>query len=466
MALRGTTMTRRLTIAAAIAAGTASIGAPVLAQGTGGEAATLRAEIDALRSRLDDLEARREEAAEPSVVAERADRGVTLTVAGRINQALLHARQGSQDQFFIADNDGSGSRFEFLAATEVGGLTTGVEIVVSAEVNSTDEIDFGSNIGSEDDDNALGDFRQAHWFVESERLGYLSIGQGDTAAEDTAHADLSGTDFAGSGSDVDDIAGGLQFSGDRNAFLDAFDGSLIDGDDDELDDFFDMQDGSRALRVLYVTPEFAGAALKFSLQNDDESLEGRGDGDEEEGGLSAAVGVEYGTEFGDGGEFALEASYRRERSTEFVEGVNDAGFFDLVEEEREDEVIVGSASLLLPSGLNVTVAGSRGDLDGSDEDTTAVFAKVGYIADLVPQGETRFTLDYFRGRNNDTFAAPGGDLPTAQSVGLFAVQDLRELNTELYVGARVYRLDGVFADGVERDVDDLTAVIAGARVRF
>ena len=458
-------MTSRIAIAAALAA--AAMGGPAPAQDRGAqdmgaEAAGLRSEVDALRSRLDELEARQQEAAEPSVVAERAGRGVTLTLAGRVNQALLHAEQGDQDQAFVVDNDGSGSRFELLAETSLGELSTGVEIAVSAEVNSTDEIDFGSNEENDDALSDLGDFRQAHWFIESERLGYLSIGQGDTAAEDTAHVDLSGTDFAGSGSDVDDIAGGLQFSGEGDGFAGAVDGSLVEGDDDELDDFFDMQDGSRALRILYRTPEFDGAALKFSLQNDEESLEGREDGDEEEGGLSAAVGVEYGAEFGDGGELALEASYRREESTEPV--FDDLGF-PAGEDDLTDEFVVGSASILLPSGLNFTVAGSRGPIDGA-EDTTAAFAKIGAIAELTSLGETRFTLDYFRGRNNDAFAAPDGELPTAESIGLFAVQDLRELNTELYVGARLYRLDGVFVEGTEVDVDDLTAAIAGARVRF
>ena len=444
-------MTSRIATAAAVAA----LSGPAWAQGTSGEAAALRAEIDALRSRLDDLETRREEAAEPSVVAERVDRGVTLTVAGRVNQALLHAGQGSRDQTFVVDNDASGSRFELLAETEIGGLSTGVEIVVSAEVNTTDEIDFGANEENEDDDgHALGDFRQAHWFIASERLGSLSIGQGDTAAEDTAHADLSGTDLAGAGSDVDDIAGGLVFE--------AEDGTALA----ELDDFFDMQDGSRALRVLYRTPEWGGAALKVSLQNDAESLEGE-DGDGDEGGLQPAVGIEYGLEFGSGAEFALDASWRREQATRRVDLLDAAGAFaGATERERRDEFVVGSASVLLPSGLNFTVAGSRGFIDGSDEDTTAAFAKIGYVASLTPLGETRFSLDAFRGRNAADFAAPDGELPTARSIGLFAVQELHDLNTEIYIGARRYALDGVGLEGSSLEVDDLTAVIAGARVRF
>ena len=55
-------MIPRIAIAAALAPGAALPGS-VSAQGAGGEAAALRAEIDALRSRLGDIEARQEEAA-------------------------------------------------------------------------------------------------------------------------------------------------------------------------------------------------------------------------------------------------------------------------------------------------------------------------------------------------------------------------------------------------------------------
>ena len=257
---------------------------------------------------------------EPAVEAEH-DRA-RLTFSGQVNAALLYAHQGDRDQVFVIDNDASGSRFGMLAKTDFGDWATGVDVVVSAEVNSSDEVDFGEGFDAVDDNSVLGDFRQAHWFVEHPGFGRLSIGQGDTAAEDTAHADLSGTDFAGSGSDVDDIAGGLVLS--------AGDGTELA----ELDNFFDMQDGVRALRVLYETPELAGG-LSFKASLDDGSIAGDR--------LQPAVGVG----FAGGVEVAAEASWRREH----------AG-------EGGDTFIVGSASILLPSGWNVTVADPAGTSTG------------------------------------------------------------------------------------------------------
>jgi type II secretory pathway pseudopilin PulG len=429
----------------AVAAVLVLVAAPVAAQDQQAEIEALRQQLEALQQRIDELETRQqetvqqlEEVPQPTIETERADRGARVVLAGRINQALLYATQDDQDQLFIADNDASGSRFEFLAESDFGEFTSGVEIVVSAEVNSTDEIDFGSTLGSIDDGNALGDFRQAHWYVEHPRFGYFSIGQGDTAAEDTAHVDLSGTSFAGAGSDVDDIAGGLGFISEE-PYIDADGASTRELT--ELDDFFDMQDGDRALRVIYNTPRWRGFAASASFQNNDV-----GDG------VSPNVAATYaGTLSGVDVEGAV--SYRRDET-----------------EDEDLDVFVGSASTLLPSGWNFTLAGSYAIRDVVN-DSTAIFGKVGYIREFFDFGETRFSLDAYRGKNAPAdFAAADGDLPTALGVGLFAVQEVYELGTEFYLGGRMYSLDDVFAPTAtgqsEVDVENLWAFITGARVRF
>ena len=362
--------------------------------------------------------------------------GVELIFGGQVNAMILFAEQGPNDQAFVADNDASGSRLEFMAESTLNeSLSAGLEIVVSAEVNSSDAIDFGSNQGAADESSVLGDFRQAHFYVESDRFGYISLGQGDTAAEDTAHVDLSGTDFAGAGSDVDDVAGGLHFFDDDGNDLGA------------LDDFFDMQDGNRAVRVLYETPDFEGFSVVVSAEN---SVSGSDGGEDVfASGLQPAVALTYATEAGFG-EFEAAVSWRRESLNDGV----------------ENEFVVGSASILLNSGINVTFAASRGDTGDQDVNPSAYFVKLGYLNDFFSIGETRFSVDYFYGENNADFGAPGGDLVDATSYGLFAVQEIAKLNTEGYVGLRRYALDDVYVDGTRRDVGDMTAVLAGARVRF
>ena len=176
----------RIGMAATWAVASVCISGPAASQ-SAAEVDDLRRQIGAMQTRLTQIETQQQE----TVTAVRETRqtsatgtgaavdterdGVRLTIAGRVNQEVLFASQGDRDQAFVLDNDASGSRFEFLAETEFSEFTTGVEIVVSAEVNSSDEIDFGETLDAGDDDNALGDFRQAHWFIKSERFGYLSI---------------------------------------------------------------------------------------------------------------------------------------------------------------------------------------------------------------------------------------------------------------------------------------------------
>lgn len=363
------------------------------------------------------------------------EKGLTLSFSGQVNPAMIQADQDTQGAGFLADNDGAGSRLEMRAERAAAGLTFGGEVVVSLEANTTDAIDFPGTRDAPGGQDAFGEFRQAHGFLDSDSFGYVSIGHGDTAAEDTATADVTGTDFAGAGADVDAVVGGLQFLGGGGETL------------DRVDAFFDAQDGSRSLRLFYRTPRYRGFAVMASLAKDALSLETEGGTGR---GVEPAVGLTYSDTL-DGSEVKAEASWRRDRT-----------------EQGDRDVLVASASIHAASGVSAMLAGSLGTSRGAagSKDATMVFAKLGYRRDVFGIGETRFSFDAYHGRNGQDFAAPGGALPRATGYGVFAVQEIARWQTELYAGARLYALDAVFAGGREVEVDDLTALIAGARVSF
>ncbi|MEM7643954.1 MAG: porin [Pseudomonadota bacterium] len=387
-----------------------------------GEIADLQRQVEDLQNQIDEVR----ENDSPVVFTNRDN--VRLTFNGRISAVALYADQGPNDQFFFADNDASGSRFGFTAEADFQDLTAGLRFEIATEVNSTDDIDFGFTPGVADDDSDFGDVRQAHLFFESDRFGYLSIGQGNTAAEDTAHADLSGTSLGGAGSDVDDIAGGISFTPDDGTDL---------GSAGDIDAFFDIQDGFRETRVLYITPDIQGLSLGVSASTND--------GDD---GVEPAVGIYYDAEFG-AIEMESAASWRIEEDG-----------------SDEDNIFVGSASFLHSSGINLTLAGSVGDIEGEDEDTTAFFVKLGYRADLFDFGDTRFSVDYFIGENNFEFASPSGNLPEAESIGVVAVQQISRVNAEIFAGYRYYDVSDVFIGGVETELDEMNVFYTGARIRF
>lgn len=387
-----------------------------------GDVENLQRQVDELQTRVGELS----QSNGSTVGTSRSN--VRLTFSGRLSAGILFAEQGNQDQTFIADNDASGSRFGFRAEADLNDqVTAGFRFEISAEVNSTDDIDFGFTPGVSDDASDFGDVRHANLYIDTP-YGYFSIGQGNTAAEDTAHADLSGTSLAGAGSDVDDIAGGL-------SFLPASGTDL--GSDGDVDAFFDVLDGSRETRFLYRTPEFNGFRFDASFATSDG-----------EDGIDPAIGVFYENEFGDF-EFEAAASWREESN-----GAN------------EDTFIVGAASLLHSSGLNLTIAGGRADIDGQAEDSTSGFVKLGYRDDLFSFGQTRFSVDYFRGENNADFASPAGVLPETESFGISFVQVIDSINTEVFATYRKYSVENAYINGALDEIEDMDVFFIGSRFRF
>jgi hypothetical protein len=427
--MRTSTYTRWLAAGVAAVA-LAGVAGPAAAQSGDSEVRMLRQQMEQLQQRLQKLESKQQETAEEvKKVVEPAvhpDKDVRLELSGRINQGVLFADNGEESDLFVVDNDNSGSRFGLNGEADFGDWTTGTEIVVSLEVNSTDEVAFGQDDAPDTQfgDGDIGDLRQANWYIEHPGFGFLSIGQGDEAGQDASETDLSGTTLVAQ-SDVDDTAGSLQFHSETPGF------ERIE----EVDDFFVNLDGGRTSRVLYETPQFGGFSLRGSLS----------DGD----GLEPAAAINYGAEIG-GYEVEAAAAWRKDN------------------DDEDASTIHGSASILAPFGINVTFAGGTQDPDESDaDDPNFFYGKLGYRADFFEFGDTRFSIDYFLGHNNADFASPDGDLPKATSFGGGVVQKISPLSTELYLGVRSYEVEDLY-DGANKieDPDTLVTVLSGARVRF
>lgn len=412
------------------------------AQSTKDEIAALRAEMERLTARISELEGELTNQQEQIVEVEQRpvtrvepDRsGVTLEVSGRINQAVVYADNGNDSKVFIADNDNSGSRFGLRGEYEWDEWTSGVRLEATFEVNSTDEISFTDSgpVGtSPADGEDFLDLRHAHWYINNPNYGEFSIGFSNTATEEVAEYDLHGTSCCIAQSDVDDIAGGLEFSSSTPGF------ELIP----EVDDFFVNLDGERTSRVFYETPNLFvdGLTVQVSARQDDR--------------IRPDASVRY-----DGG----------------IGDVKLGGGFGYRGEEDAD-VFVGSVAAKW-AGFSVAFAGGVETLDESDTDDPRFFyVSGGYEIDLFYNmieedfGATRFVIDYFNGRNNDDFASPVGELPKAQSFGFGVVQEIKPFGMEAYIGARNYDVEDLF-DGDTGDAiadpDSLWVVWTGARVRF
>ena len=336
---------------------------------------------------------------------------VKAKLYGQVNRGVLYVNDGNSDEYIHVDNDNSSTRIGFVGDAQVtDDLSVGTLIEVQFESNSSSAVDQNNTSGV-----GPNNFTERHLdlFFKSKKFGKLSLGQGSTASDGTSEVDLSGTAIIGYSS-TSDMNGSILFYDDDADML-----SNV-----EIGDVATNMDGlGRRDRARYDTPNFAGFTFSGSLT----------EGDEQD------LAVRYAAKF-PGAKFAAAAAYANRDNSSTIENQYNA-----------------SASILLDNGLNLTVAGGFRDMiDGDRDDPTFFYVKLGYLAELCELGKTAFAIDY--GKYYDI--AQNDD--ESDTIGLFAVQNLNKVGSELYFGYRWNSLD----NRPGTDYNDIHSVLTGARVKF
>lgn len=336
--------------------------------------------------------------------------GIKLKVSGQVNRALLFTDDGNNTEQFFVDNDNSSTRFRFTGSGNLDSDTkVGFVIETQIESNSTADVNQKAKTTN---NNATFTERKLEVYFDSKSLGRVTLGQGDMASNGTSEVDLSGTGVVGY-SGVVDMAGGLFFNDKNTDTLTTT----------KVGQVFNNYDGlSRRDRIRYDTPSFGGFKLSASAGD-----RGRWDG--------AAT---YKGSFGD---LAFDSAVAYSS------------------DNKNNEIINGSFSVLQKtSGISLTAAAATVNLDDNTDprDPVMYYVKLGWqTKDLTAYGKTAFAIDY--AYNEDTKVVDD----ESKSYGIFVVQNLDRVGTELYAGVRNHEYD---APGV--NVDDLLAVMVGARVKF
>lgn len=337
---------------------------------------------------------------------------VSTTLYGQVNRAVMYGDDGYQDKFFHVDNDNSSTRVGLkgeVAATEA--LTIGSVLEVEWQDNASNEVSMAA-------ESISGEFLGRHfdvWFKS--QLGKLSLGKGNAASTDTSEVDLSGTTVAS----YADLAVGTGFQ-----FYDAASSSYPDGGI-TVGNVFDSMDGlSRVNRVRYDSPSFGGFTLGASLAEKDTN----------------DAALKYAGEFNG---TKLEAAIA------------------LANPGKGYSQLDGSASVLFPFGLNLTVASGTRDLDNmpaGGDDPTFMYGKIGYICKnlLSDLGSTAVSVDY--GAYENVKKQTTGEEGTVYGVQL--VQNLSAWNTDLYAAYQNFELE----NNTSADYEPISVMMAGARIKF
>jgi len=358
-----------------------------------------------------------------------------VTVSGQVNQMIMFADNGADNngsEFFIADNDNSGTRFRFTGEQDYGRTKIGFRLEFDAQRNASDTLDIG-----QDDD---GTFQFLDRWLEGTfdtSFGKFSIGKGDGAADNTSQTDLSGTSVA-QYAGVNDTAGDFTWTFKNGTKVNDNTGNPQVGKVDALsigDTRSDFDGLGRNDRIRYDTPTWGGTHLAGSLTN--------------------------------GGAYELALFYNRQFAGEHKVALS-LGYVDTENRKAlgtdlDFTQFSSSISYLAPFGFNVTGSFGQRYFQNQEKavreslnlpaESTNYYVKVGWRG-----GMHRVSVEY--GLTRDL--AEIQDTPSdSTNWGLAYVAAAWE-GVELFGAYRVYQLD--LKDKV--NPEDLMQVYAGTRIKF
>jgi len=352
-----------------------------------------------------------------------------VTLTGHVNRAIVHADDGVDTGTHFVDNDVSSTRFNIKGTHDLDeNLTFGAQI--ETELRSNSSVTYTIDQTKPEKDFEGMRERKLEVFIKSKNAGTLWLGQGDMASNGSSEQDVSGATVVNH-AEFDKLGRALHFRS-------------TDATHDQVakvgDVFNDMDGMSRQDRVRYDTPSFGGFMLSASATEGD----------------AWDLAATYKGEFG-GSKVAAAIAY--------ADG-NDRFSWD--------NQVSGSLSFMHSSGFSLTLAGGKQDSDDDeneglfdetgffgDDDPTFYYAKLGYQMKS-SIGATTFTVDYGNVQDLVRDSVTGGTLnDEAEGYGIFLIQKIKKVSTELYLGYRQFSLD---RPGV--DVEDIGIVVGGARVKF
>jgi predicted porin len=373
-----------------------------------------------LEERIAELEA---------TTARKGNRVVSLEISGQINRALLIWDDGVESDAYVVDPDSDGSRIRFTGKAK---LKPGWEAGYTMEMTM---VDTASNQVNQDDngDDPIQDIlriRRNFLYIESERLGRISLGQENQATDGineidvvTTYSTVSKTHYAG-------------------AFR-------IRTGDADTDGLFRWQDvlgaigGTQEDIVRYDTPSIFGFIASASWGDDD----------------------------------VWDVALRFQKQWNSVKIAAGIGY---LKDDRDDDLTIvdsqisGSISAIhLPTGLFATFAAGSRDQRDTDEDATNLYFKGGISRRWLSYGDTTLWADYakFEGFGEGLeFAFEGEEAirltsSEADVWGFGVVQSFDSAALNVYALAQFFSTD-LETDGAGLDTEDHFAIVIGSHIKF
>ncbi|MEQ8825671.1 MAG: porin [Filomicrobium sp.] len=354
-----------------------------------------------LEERIAELEA---------TTARKGNRKVSLTIYGQVTSAVMFwDAQGNgvdESNTYVVDPQTSGTRFGFKGKASINSeWSAGYHIELQYQQADATRVRVDNDEGQD-----IPEFRQAHWWIKSKRLGKIRVGQADMANSGIAEINVANSNLADGMSSSQ--AGGSIISSDLGG--------------PGLTNF----ENNRRNTVRYDSPTFAGFIFSAAWGEDDiwdVALRYAG----EIRGFKIAAGIAY------------------------SENTDSSNVFGQIGDPTIETVNGGISIKHMPSGVFVTASAGHRERASWIDDEDFWFVSGGLERKFFALGKT--TLFGMGGEFNDD------DDDSATYWGLGAVQKIDAAAMDLYISYRSYDIHDAANPGEDIDFD---AVVAGGRIKF
>jgi predicted porin len=370
-----------------------------------------------------------------ATTARKGNRVVSLQVYGQVNKALLIWDDGIDSDAFVVDNTLASSRVGLIGKAAISpGMTAGYNIELEIMDARADEVNNWEGKSGDEGSDGL-KLRQNYWYIESDKLGRISVGHQSTAADGASEVVLGnsmrnadpniGSSFCirtnGAADCVSRLNTTTTVSGSYAQWAEDFTA-------DRLNDI-----------IRYDTPSFYGFVLSASWGDND----------------FADVALRFKKEF-NGLRVAAAVAYQWDDQNEIFANENLAGSFSVMH---------------VPTGLyGAFSAGNRkftGTAEGILDDQSFWYVQGGIERKWLPYGSTTLYGEY--GQYNSfwaSFSGIGND-SKAERVGFGINQKVDAAAMDIYANATFWSFeDKYWSKGFGVEYQDLTTVMVGSRIQF
>ena len=363
-----------------------------------------------------------------ATTARKGNRVGSLQVYGTIATGLMVWDNGEDSDAYIVDNDAITSILGFTGkATIKPGWTAGYKMELGVQTSVSSLVTEGKNgDDANGNDNNIA-IRYNYVYIESDRLGRVSLGQQSTASDGATEISLANVLISS--------------SPDHGTSLHP--GGVLDGL--TLGQYASDFDGGRDDLVRYDSPTIYGFTLSAAW----------GDNDYWD------IALRFAKEF-NSVKVAAAIAYADDRtgsSPALLDPVSGNGTVgnNLLTDGAAFTQVIGSISVMhVPTGLFVNFGAGERDYDDIDLNATHWGVQAGIERKWMPYGKTTIYGEY--DRHEDIVQAD----TQADMWGVGIVQHFDSAALDLYAQARFWDIE----DDNNPDADELSTVMLGASISF